>query len=192
MKTFLVICVVAAALVLEWSHRSELAVVRNELVAAREETQAVKVERVPRAELARAQAAVAATEDKLAVLERDLAGTREQLAVSQETAKEALLNLNLMRDNTPAADSLTGLVKGTSTLLDDTLVYSADAQLRLGKSVVVSSPTGLMLSDKDLATVAGDLAVETPSGTMQAAHAFIDVNNGKIEMTADSMTFSNK
>lgn len=191
MKTALFLCVLAA-LSLAWFHQSELATVRAELLAAREKIVVTERQRVPKEELVKAQAAVAATEEKMAGLEEELEGTREQLVASQASARAAQRHLSMLRDNTPETGASPGLVKGTYALMDDTLVYSADAQLKVGKSVLISSPTGLMLSDREVATVAGDLAVETPSGTMQATHAFIDVNGGKIEMTADSMSFTNK
>jgi len=176
-------------------HRWELAAVRGDLNASREDARLTAERRVPKAELARAQSAAAAVERKAADLEQALAATREQLAASQQAAKAAEQRLAAAA---PAAGEPVGpvappgLVKGSFTLQDDTRIYSPDAQLQVGKSVLISSPTGLMLSDQEVAMVAGDLAVETPSGKMQAVHAFIDINDGKIEMNADSMTFTNK
>ena len=188
----MLLCCALLALATVWIRTSELATVRTELATARATIDVVEQQRVPKADLARAQAAVVAVQGKIAALEQELTSTREQLAASQESAQAIARRLSLLRDNTAETGSLPGLVKGTYTLLDDTRVYSPDAQLKVGKSVLISSPTGLMLSDQEVAMVAGDLAVETPSGTMQAVHAFIDVNGGKIEMTADSMSFTNK
>jgi hypothetical protein len=190
----MLLCLVLLALATVWLRTSELAAVRTELATARATIDVVEQQRVPKADLARARAAAAAAGERTAALERELADTREQLAATQEKIRVAELRMNLQADKSSAAppSSSPGLVKGTYTLLEDTLVYSPDARLRVGDNILISSPTGLMLSDKEVATVAGDLAVETPSGTMQATHAFIDVNGGKIEMTADRMTFTNR
>jgi hypothetical protein len=192
MKIMLVLTVLIA-LALEWFHQSELAVVRAQLAAARDTIRVVEQQRAaPRADIARVQAVAAAAQERVVALEQELRGTQAQLAATQGSIQAAARQLSALRDNTPEAGASAGLVKGTYTLLDDTVVYSADAQLKIGKSVLVSSPNGVMLSDREIATVAGDLAVETPSGTMQTTNAFIDVNDGKIEMKADSMTFTNK
>ena len=81
---------------------------------------------------------------------------------------------------------VTHLAKGTFTVVDGMIVYSADAQLDIGHGRLVSSPTGVMVSDADQLHIAGDLVIEGPEGTTTAEDAFITVDNQHMEMTSDS------
>jgi hypothetical protein len=80
----------------------------------------------------------------------------------------------------------TRLAKGTFTVVDGMIVYSADAQLDIGHGRLVSSPTGVMVSDADQLHIAGDLVIEGPEGTTTAEDAFITVDKEHMEMTSDS------
>lgn len=111
----------------------------------------------------------------------------ERLTLKMEKTE---LILSLRNAKVGKAVVLPGLVKGTYTLLDGTLIYSPDAQLKLGTGVLVSSPTGLMVSDDEQKIVGGDLAIETGNGVVNAQDAVVDVAKGV--MTAESVSFDAK
>ena len=111
----------------------------------------------------------------------------ERLTLSKEKTD---LILSLRSSKVGKAIFLPGLVEGTYTLLDGTVVYSPDAKLKLGTGVSISSPTGLMVSDHEQKIVGGDLAVETGDVSVQAREAIVDVSKGVI--TAKSMTVTSK
>jgi len=189
----LLLCCVLLTLSLEWYHRTELARAQGDLTAARAALFEATRRRAPRADLEQARAQVAGIEAKLQAAEAELQGTREQLALSQESVRSAEQHFAAAaRASAAVPEEPLGLLKGSYTQVDDTRVYSPDAQLKVARGVLVTSPTGLMLSDNNLATIAGDLAVETAAGTMQVAHAFLDVSAGKVELTADHVTFSGR
>ena len=77
------------------------------------------------------------------------------------------------------------LVKGTFTVVDGAIVYGPDAQLDVGHGILVSSPTGVMVSDADQQHIAGDLVVETLEGTTTTENAFLSVDGGHVEITSD-------
>jgi hypothetical protein len=85
-------------------------------------------------------------------------------------------------------DKVTRLTKGTFTVVDGTIVYGPDAELDIGHGRVVSSPTGVMVSDADQRHIAGDLVIEGPEGTTTAENAFITVDRSHMELTSDSAT----
>jgi hypothetical protein len=88
----------------------------------------------------------------------------------------------------PPADNgpVTRLTKGTFTQVDGTLVYSADAQLDIGHGMLVSSPSGVMVSDESQEHISGDLVVETQDATTTMENAFITVDRAHVESTSDS------
>jgi len=73
---------------------------------------------------------------------------------------------------------LPSLAKGSYVLVDGTVVYSPDAQLKLGRGVLISSPTGVMVSDPQQKEVAGDLTIESSHYSVQATDAVVNVNQG--------------
>jgi hypothetical protein len=172
-----------------WSTNRAAEEIAAERATSREEI----ARRVPRGELIQARTAEAEARREVREVRHELAELREQLAAAQEKVR-----VTEAHPATPASAgsdtpiNATELFKGSYTTIEDTRVYSADAQLRVGRDVVISSPSGLMLSDNDVSIVAGDLAVKTPGGTLQTTHAFIDVNAGRIDLTADSVSFTNK
>ncbi|HVU17568.1 MAG TPA: hypothetical protein VHD32_11620 [Candidatus Didemnitutus sp.] len=187
-------------------HRHAIETARTEVAEAKAEAEFERREHVPRAEFTAARKAAADNADRAESLEHQLAEAKSLLAASRTELTEAEQKLAALTTSTPAT-ATTGteagpvavaatpkpdLAKGSFSLRDDFRIYSPDAQLKIGNNVTISSPVGMMLSDADLSTVAGDLAVETPSGKVEAMHAFVDIVDGKIEMTADSMRFTNK
>lgn len=104
--------------------------------------------------------------------------TAETLSLRHDRA-ELKLTLRTARTQTTGV-VLSGLVKGSYTLLDGTILYSDDAQLRLGPDFLVSSPTGLMVSDHTQSVVGGDLKVETERGTLRMQDGLLEVRKGMI------------
>ncbi len=82
-------------------------------------------------------------------------------------------------------DKAVHLVKGTFTVVDGAIIYGADAQLDIGHGILVSSPTGVMVSDADQQHIAGDLVIETLEGTTTTENAFLSVDGTHVEMTSD-------
>jgi hypothetical protein len=78
------------------------------------------------------------------------------------------------------------LTKGTFTVVDGTIVYSADAQLDIGHGMLVSSPSGVMVSDETQQHISGDLVVETQEATTTMQNAFLTVDKAHVETTSDS------
>jgi hypothetical protein len=77
------------------------------------------------------------------------------------------------------------LVKGTFTAVDGAIIYGSDAQLDIGHGILVSSPTGVMVSDADQRHIAGDLVIETAEGTTTTENAFLSIDSAHVEMTSD-------
>jgi hypothetical protein len=77
------------------------------------------------------------------------------------------------------------LVKGTFTAVDGAIIYGTDAQLDIGHGMLVSSPTGVMVSDADQRHIAGDLVIETSEATTTTENAFMSLDGTHVEMTSD-------
>jgi hypothetical protein len=82
-------------------------------------------------------------------------------------------------------DKVVRLVKGTFTVVDGAIIYGSDAQLDVGHGILVSSPTGVMVSDADQEHIAGDLVIETLEGTTTTENAFLSIDSTHVEMTSD-------
>jgi hypothetical protein len=81
------------------------------------------------------------------------------------------------------------LTKGTFTEVDGTIVYSADAQLDIGHGRLVSSPTGVMVSDVEQQHIAGDLLIESADGTAtRAENAYLALDPASAATTLESTT----
>ena len=160
------------------ARRSELAKAQGEVADLQAKVALLEQQRVPRAELDQARAATAAALERVATLNQELTVTREQLTGAQAqmvAAQERAVALERRAVSpdvkVPEQPLAPGLGKGTYTIKDDTVVYSRDAQLNFANGMTITSPSGLMLSDKDREIVAGDLVVETPRGTAAPAAA---------------------
>jgi len=88
----------------------------------------------------------------------------------------------------PAGDEeqITRLVKGTFTVVDGEIVYGPDALLDIGHGMLVSSPTGVMVSDVDQRHIAGDLVIDSQYGTTTTENAFLSVDKAHVEITSDN------
>ena len=172
------------------ARKSELAKAQGEVAELRAKIALLEQERVPRAELDQARTAAAAAQERVAALDRELTITREQLSGAQAqmvAAQERAVALERRavspETKVPEPPSSPGLAKGTYIIKDDTVVYSRDAQLNFANGVTITSPSGVMLSDKDREIVAGDLVVETPKTIVAPAAGAGSV--GKPKESAD-------
>lgn len=75
---------------------------------------------------------------------------------------------------------LPGLIKGSYTPVNGRILYSTDAQLKLGNGFVISSPTGRMSSDEKQSVVTGELVIETNGSTIRADEATVDTTQNRI------------
>jgi hypothetical protein len=80
------------------------------------------------------------------------------------------------------------LTKGTFTVVDGTIVYGPDAQLDIGHGMLVSSPSGVMVSDVDQQHIAGDLVIDSQDATTTAENAFLSVDKSHVEIASDNST----
>ncbi len=172
--------------------KSELTKAQSEVVELQAKVRLLETQRVPRTDLDAAQATADAARRSLDQVQQELKRTRDQLVESQEEVALAERRLSLQSISGPAAVFPPSLVKGSYKLMEDTILYSPDAQLNFGNGVTISSPTGMMMSDRERGIVAGDLIVETPSETMRAANALTEASNGKVEVTADKLSVTKK
>ena len=77
------------------------------------------------------------------------------------------------------------LTKGTSSPVDGTIVYSADAQLDIGNGMTVSSYSGVMVSDEAMKHISGDLLVQSGDVSTKMEKAFLTVGD-RIDLKAES------
>jgi hypothetical protein len=81
------------------------------------------------------------------------------------------------------------LLKGTYTIVDDRVVYSADAELAVGDGVVVSAADGVMTADLEQKTIAGNLRlVQRGKHVMEMTEAVLDLNGGRMVGHAAHLT----
>jgi hypothetical protein len=88
----------------------------------------------------------------------------------------------------PAADDerKVRLTRGSFTVVDGEIVYGPDAQLDIGHGMLVSSPSGVMVSDVDQHHIAGDLVIDSQYGTTTTENAFMSVDSAHVEITSDN------
>jgi hypothetical protein len=85
--------------------------------------------------------------------------------------------------------STVALSKGSYRLVDGTIVYSADAKLRLHGNII-SSPNGVMVSDGGQSIVAGDLEIERPNGVLRISNGIVTSKDGATEISGSGITFT--
>jgi hypothetical protein len=106
----------------------------------------------------------------------------EKLTVSKDT-KEYVLSFRISKAG--QTTSVATLTKGTYKLVDGTVVYSPEAQMKIGGKLIFS-PTGVMVSDESQKIFSGDLAIETARGTVQFSDAVLTLDDAGIKLTAKS------
>jgi len=99
------------------------------------------------------------------------------------------LVLGLRVTKVHGVQSLLVLGKGSYKLVDGTMVYSPDAKLRL-RSNLISSPSGVMVSDSEKKIVAGDLEIERPNGILKVTNGVLTSRDGGTDITGDHITFT--
>jgi hypothetical protein len=112
----------------------------------------------------------------------------EKLTVSKNT-KDHVLNLRISKTGQGVA--VISLSKGTYKLVDGTVVYSPEAQMKIGGKLIYS-PTGVMVSDESQKIFSGDLAIETEKGTVQFNDAILTLDDAGLKVTAKSSHFTAK
>jgi hypothetical protein len=130
-------------------------------------------------------AAQESTDTKVAALET-------KIKAQQKTIESAKLELRLFAARLKEADSKPLLEKGSYSLGDGTVVYAPDAQVRLKNGALVSSPTGVMVSDASLDHVVGDLVVDYNGTRFSTSNAFVSFEDGHMHIVSEVMESKNK
>jgi hypothetical protein len=107
----------------------------------------------------------------------------EKLTVSKDT-KDYVVSFRISKVG--QATSVVTLTKGTYELVDGTVVYSPEAQMKIGEKLIFS-PTGVMVSDESQKIFSGDLAIETAKGTVQFNDAVLTLDDAGMKVTAKSV-----
>jgi hypothetical protein len=105
------------------------------------------------------------------------------------TVKSSASDLVLcLRDSkVRAVQSVMAPGMGSYKLVDGTMVYGPDAKLRL-RNDLISSPSGLMVSDIEQTIVAGDLLIERPDGSViKVANGVVTSKDGATSIRGQSM-----
>ena len=164
----------AAYLGLELSRTRELLRQRDEKAAALVPLQAnLEASRSTQEALTRAEAGQADLVRQLREKQKEIQEAERRLALA--TARIA---------NTPSAIHLG---KGSYTLDDGTVVYGPETQLRLPNGMLVSSPSGVMVSDASLTHIDGDLVIETPEGRITTTDGFLSLEDGHMQISGATL-----
>ena len=83
------------------------------------------------------------------------------------------------------------LLSGSFTKEDNSLVYDSDAKLRLATDDVLSSPTGVMVSNEKQTIFAGDMQIEAGKTTITAHEGVLDTTTNQMTATVASWTVIN-
>jgi len=188
MKTITIVVVALSVSLAGCARKSDLDAARADLAEAQHQVETLRSQRVPRAQYQEAQASLKAADERIAAMERELQSARDQLAAQQGLAITEGSVKGPKTDNS-GEPQLTGLVSGTYTTSNDTLVYSRDAQLKLGKNLQVSSPSGLMVSDSDQKIVGGDLSIKAKDVLLETSDGILKSEpDGSVKFTGTNLT----
>jgi hypothetical protein len=165
---------------------SELSRTRRLLREQEERSQALASLKAKLASAGRSsQTALAQAEASKEALAKQLRDETQALA----TAEEHLVLLEARKVNAPMA---LRLGKGSYILDDGTVVYGPDAQIRLPNGMLVTSPTGVMVSDASLTHIDGDLVIESQQTHMVATNSFLTLEDGHVSITGESSSITRK
>jgi hypothetical protein len=122
---------------------------------------------------------------------RDAAPGSPLLALQTPRSSEADTEpaRDLSPDQAPAtgdAQRVVRLTKGTFTEVDGEIVYGPGAELEIGNGMLVSSPSGVMVSDVEQRHIAGDLVIDSQYGTTTTENAFLSIDHSHVEITSDN------
>jgi hypothetical protein len=121
-----------------------------------------------------------------------MAALEKKIKAQQRTIESTKLELELFAARLKDANSKPLLEKGSFSLGDGTVVYAPDAQVRLKNGALVSSPTGVMVSDASLEHVVGDLVVDYNGTRFSTSNAFVSFEDGHMHIVAEVMESKNK
>ena len=83
------------------------------------------------------------------------------------------------------------LLSGTVAKEDNSLIYDADAKLRLATDVILSSPTGVMVSNEKQTIFVGDMQIEAGKNTITVHEGVLDTTTNQMKATVASIAFTN-
>jgi hypothetical protein len=112
-------------------------------------------------------------ETKLAAASARIEALEKRLA-DQVSASLSAIKSEAARESSPT------LAAGSYSRESGAIVYSPDAKVRINSDLVVSSPTGVMVSDKSQQIFAGDLRFESATSSMEGTGAVFDNDNRRV------------
>jgi hypothetical protein len=182
MKTITLI-LICSLLLSACARKSELDAAREDLAAAQRKIESLENERVARSKYDATQASLKLAEERIVELERGLQLAQAQVAVQANT--QSSLNATTGQGLPTAL----GLTKGAYEVANDTHVYSADAELSMGKHLKVTSPNGLMVSDPEIKVVGGDLSIKAKDVQLDAPDGLLTTAaDGSVKFTGKTLT----
>jgi hypothetical protein len=90
------------------------------------------------------------------------------------------------------ADEEVVILQGSYTVEDRAFVYEPDIKILLRDDVLLSSPTGVMVSDEQQKLFVGDMQMETAKNTIVASEAVLNTHSGQMTAKSVSVTFANE
>ena len=187
MKPFLLLCTLLTVFFC-FVLNSRLDQRATELAAAQARIKATEAQRVPRADFDSARRDLSEADQKIMTLEDELKNARVRTAALTERVAALQSQAALPRPDKPGAVAKPGLIKGGYTMMDESVVYFPDSQFRLGNDLLVSSPKGMMVSDKEQEIFGGDLLLQTPQGTIKSDDAMLEINGDNATLTGKQVT----
>lgn len=103
-------------------------------------------------------------------------------------AKGAGVRVLALRGSKVRPASVLRVSKGGSRVQDGAVVYGPDTVIRIG-GMLISSPTGVMVSDLGQRIVVGDFIVEKAEGTMLFEEGVLHVTDSGTTVSAKSASF---
>ena len=161
---------------------------KADLAAARDKIKATEELRVPRSDFDSTRSELLDAEKKITALQDELKNTQGQTTALSEWIAAMKNQPGLPRPAGPKPVTKPGLIKGGFRIMDENMVYLPDSQYRMGADLFVTSPKGMMMSDKDQQIFGGDLQLHLPQGTIQGDDAVLEVNGDNATLTAKQVT----
>lgn len=166
------------------ARRSELQAAKAELEEAKKRIETLETQRVPRIEYDVTKASLRLADERIAGLEQELRAAREQLS-----AKEPFLAEVPSGQAGGGVPTSLSVARGTHEFSNGTFVFSSDAQLNFGRHLLITSPTGLLVTDPDQRVVGGDLSIEAKGMTMETADGLLTAeSDGSVKFTGNTLT----
>ena len=156
-----------------------------DLDAARNSISRLEQREDPRPAIDAARAETDAAKGRIAEMEVRIVADQKALAAAQEHLR---LADSLVHGGTPVLMT----AKGSYALGDGTVVYGPDVRVRLKNGVLVSSPTGVMVSDASLEHIDGDLVIESATNIANTTNAYISMDGGHMDVTAETLSLRKK